>query len=190
MHHPVLFPTPPPRATSIARSLAHTRVRSASEVSSQGSSPSMKVILVQRCLAVVTVGVVPQISSQYLEPRFLRLFPSERKKNPPAMSKASKCIPVPQTSSQAKAIAFFARQMGNASCNPEWGIYGTKSEKLTKQGTRGYSLFCKPFRRLQGKFKSFLVLTAEKKSSVRTHSEMTACEQGGKGLVDHSEACQ
>ena len=80
--------------------------------------------------------------------------------------------------------------MGNASCNPEWGIYGTKSEKLTKQGTRGYSLFCKPFRRLQGKFKSFLVLTAEKKSSVRTHSEMTACEQGGKGLVDHSEACQ
>jgi hypothetical protein len=80
--------------------------------------------------------------------------------------------------------------MGNASCNPEWGIYGTKSEKLTKQGTRGYSLFCKPFRRLPGKFKSFLVLTAEKKSSVRTRSEMTACEQGGKGLVDHSEACQ
>ena len=46
---------------------------------------------------------------------------------------------------------------------PERGFYGTKSEKLTKQGTLGRSLFCKPFRNLQGKFKSFRLLTAEKK---------------------------
>ena len=70
------------------------------------------------------------------------------------------------------------------------GIYGTKSEKLTKQGTRDRAFSVSLFETCKANFKSFLLLTAEKKGSVRTRSGMTACEQGGKGLVDHSEACQ
>ena len=66
-----------------------------------------------------------------------------------------------------------------------------QSQKSSQSKAPGAAAFSgRLFGRLPGKFKSFLVLTAEKKSSVRTHSEMTACEQGGKGLVDHSEACQ
>ena len=54
--------------------------------------------------------------------------------------------------------------------------------------TRDRSLFCL-LETCKANFKSFLLLIAEKKGSVRTRSG-TACEQGGKGLVDHSEACQ
>jgi len=38
---------------------------------------------------------------------------------------------------KAKTRAFSARQIGNASKVPERGIYGTKSEKLTKQANPG-----------------------------------------------------
>jgi len=65
------------------------------------------------------------------------------------------------------------------------GIYGTKSEN---PGPEPFSASL--FETCKANFKSFLLLTAEKKGSVRTRSGMTACEQGGKGLVDHSEACQ
>ena len=71
------------------------------------------------------------------------------------------------------------------------GVFMVQSLKnLQNKQPRTGAFFCKPFRNLQGKFESFLLLTAEKKGSVRTRSGMTACEQGGKGLVDHSEACQ
>ena len=67
-------------------------------------------------------------------------------------------------------------------------VQSLKNLQNKAPGTGAFSVSL--FETCKANFKSFLLLTAEKKGSVRTRSGMTAFEQGGKGLVDHSEACQ
>ena len=52
------------------------------------------------------------------------------------------------------------------------GVFMVQSLKnLQNKQPRTGAFFCKPFRNLQGKFESFLLLTAEKKGSVRAQCD-------------------
>ena len=75
--------------------------------------------------------------------------------------------------------------------NPRKGYLWYKLEKPCKtRHPRPEPFSASLFEPWKANFKSFLLLTAEKRVSVRTRCGRAACEQGGKGLVDHSEACQ
>jgi len=75
--------------------------------------------------------------------------------------------------------------------NPRKGYLWYKLEKPCKTRHPRPETFLEGiFENCKANFKSFLLLTAEKRVSVRTRCGRAACEQGGKGLVDHSEACQ